>query len=47
MAEAIAALPQPGDRVLLEHRYSAFDHTALDLLLGCYAEDVGGTHVRR
>jgi nicotinamidase-related amidase len=27
-------LPQPGDRVLLKHRYSAFDHTALDLLLG-------------
>jgi nicotinamidase-related amidase len=26
-------LPQPGDRVLLKHRYSAFDHTALDLLL--------------
>jgi nicotinamidase-related amidase len=27
-------LPQPGDHVLLKHRYSAFDHTALDLLLG-------------
>jgi nicotinamidase-related amidase len=27
-------LPAPGDRVLLKHRYSAFDHTALDLLLG-------------
>jgi nicotinamidase-related amidase len=27
-------LPQDGDRVLLKHRYSAFDHTALDLLLG-------------
>lgn len=26
-------LPQPGDSVLLKHRYSAFDHTALDLLL--------------
>lgn len=26
-------LPQPGDHVLLKHRYSAFDHTALDLLL--------------
>lgn len=26
-------LPQQGDRVLLKHRYSAFDHTALDLLL--------------
>ena len=26
-------LPQAGDRVLLKHRYSAFDHTALDLLL--------------
>jgi nicotinamidase-related amidase len=26
-------LPEPGDRVLLKHRYSAFDHTALDLLL--------------
>ncbi|HZT84541.1 MAG TPA: isochorismatase family cysteine hydrolase [Gaiellaceae bacterium] len=26
-------LPQDGDRVLLKHRYSAFDHTALDLLL--------------
>lgn len=25
--------PQPGDRVLIKHRYSAFDHTALDLLL--------------
>jgi nicotinamidase-related amidase len=28
-----ALLPQPGDRVLLKHRYSAFDHTALELLL--------------
>jgi nicotinamidase-related amidase len=27
-------LPRQGDRVLLKHRYSAFDHTALDLLLG-------------
>ena len=26
-------LPQGGDRVLLKHRYSAFDHTALELLL--------------
>jgi nicotinamidase-related amidase len=26
-------LPQPGDHVILKHRYSAFDHTALDLLL--------------
>jgi nicotinamidase-related amidase len=26
-------LPQDGDHVLLKHRYSAFDHTALDLLL--------------
>ncbi|HJQ75077.1 MAG TPA: isochorismatase family cysteine hydrolase [Gaiellaceae bacterium] len=26
-------LPRPGDSVLLKHRYSAFDHTALDLLL--------------
>jgi nicotinamidase-related amidase len=26
-------LPQAGDRVLLKHRYSAFDHTALELLL--------------
>lgn len=26
-------LPRQGDRVLLKHRYSAFDHTALDLLL--------------
>ena len=25
--------PRDGDRVLLKHRYSAFDHTALDLLL--------------
>jgi nicotinamidase-related amidase len=25
--------PQAGDHVLLKHRYSAFDHTALDLLL--------------
>jgi nicotinamidase-related amidase len=25
--------PRPGDHVLLKHRYSAFDHTALDLLL--------------
>lgn len=27
------ALPSAGDRILLKHRYSAFDHTALDLLL--------------
>jgi nicotinamidase-related amidase len=26
-------LPQAGDHVLLKHRYSAFDHTPLDLLL--------------
>jgi nicotinamidase-related amidase len=26
-------LPTPGDRILLKHRYSAFDHTALELLL--------------
>jgi nicotinamidase-related amidase len=26
-------LPRPGDHVLLKHRYSSFDHTALDLLL--------------
>lgn len=26
-------LPRPGDSVLLKHRYSAFDHTALELLL--------------
>lgn len=26
-------LPQAGDAVLLKHRYSGFDHTALDLLL--------------
>lgn len=26
-------LPRPGDQVLLKHRYSAFDHTALELLL--------------
>ena len=26
-------LPEDGDRVLLKHRYSAFDHTALELLL--------------
>jgi nicotinamidase-related amidase len=26
-------LPKPGDHVLLKHRYSAFDHTALELLL--------------
>jgi nicotinamidase-related amidase len=26
-------LPQKGDRLLLKHRYSAFDHTALELLL--------------
>jgi nicotinamidase-related amidase len=27
-------LPRQGDHVLLKHRYSAFDHTALELLLG-------------
>jgi nicotinamidase/pyrazinamidase len=26
-------LPQDGDHVLLKHRYSAFDHTALEVLL--------------
>ena len=26
-------LPQDGDRILLKHRYSAFDHTPLELLL--------------
>jgi nicotinamidase-related amidase len=26
-------VPQEGDAVLVKHRYSAFDHTALDLLL--------------
>lgn len=26
-------LPRTGDSVLLKHRYSAFDHTALELLL--------------
>ncbi|HKU56046.1 MAG TPA: isochorismatase family cysteine hydrolase [Gaiellaceae bacterium] len=26
-------LPRPGEHVLLKHRYSAFDHTALELLL--------------
>jgi nicotinamidase-related amidase len=25
--------PEPGDHFLLKHRYSAFDHTPLDLLL--------------
>lgn len=25
--------PRPGDRFLLKHRYSCFDHTALDILL--------------
>jgi len=29
-----ALLPQPEDAVLLKHRYSAFDHTSLDILLG-------------
>lgn len=28
-----ALLPRTGDRILLKHRYSAFDHTALDMLL--------------
>src|SRR5213078_932855 len=31
--------PRPGDRVLLKHRYSAFDHTALDLLLGAESSE--------
>lgn len=26
-------VPRDGDRILLKHRYSAFDHTALELLL--------------
>ena len=26
-------LPQPGDRIVLKHRYSGFDHTPLELLL--------------
>jgi nicotinamidase-related amidase len=29
-----AIAPRPGDRLLLKARYSAFDHTGLDLLLG-------------
>ena len=29
-----AIAPAPGDRLLLKARYSAFDHTGLDLLLG-------------
>jgi nicotinamidase-related amidase len=33
-ADVVSALvPADDDRVLLKHRYSAFDHTALDLLL--------------
>ena len=33
-AEVASSLaPQPGEHFLLKHRYSAFDHTALDLLL--------------
>jgi nicotinamidase-related amidase len=33
-ADVVSELvPVQGDRVLLKHRYSAFDHTALDLLL--------------
>ena len=28
-----ALLPRPGDAVLLKHRYSAFDHTSLEILL--------------
>jgi nicotinamidase-related amidase len=33
-AEIVQCLaPRPGDHVLLKHRYSAFDHTPLDLLL--------------
>ncbi len=31
LLEALA--PAEGDRMLIKHRYSAFDHTALDLLL--------------
>jgi nicotinamidase-related amidase len=30
-------VPKPDDRVLVKHRYSAFDRTALDLLLGSLA----------
>ena len=30
-------LPRAGDRVLLKHRYSAFDHTPLELLLSSLA----------
>jgi nicotinamidase-related amidase len=29
-----ALVPDPDDPILLKHRYSAFDHTALDMLLG-------------
>ena len=33
-ADVVASLaPRAGDHVLLKHRYSAFDHTPLDLLL--------------
>jgi nicotinamidase-related amidase len=32
-------LPRQGDHVLLKHRYSAFDHTALDLLLEAQSVD--------
>jgi nicotinamidase-related amidase len=32
-AVVLPLLPRPGDHVLLKHRYSAFDHTALELLL--------------
>ena len=31
--------PAAGDAVLLKHRYSAFDHTALDVLLGSMQVD--------
>ncbi|MDX6481653.1 MAG: hypothetical protein QOG85_2163 [Gaiellaceae bacterium] len=32
-------LPQEGDRVVLKHRYSGFDHTALELLLEAEATE--------
>ncbi len=34
-------VPRDGEPLLLKHRYSAFDHTALDILL----ESLGGTRV--
>jgi nicotinamidase-related amidase len=39
-AEVVASVaPRPGDHILLKHRYSAFDHTPLDLLLEELAVD--------